>query len=163
MGQTGTLILIMAAAVSAPLPAHGIGRWVRIPVVIFELVPGILIGPDVLDWAHGGEIIDVLSNLGLSMLIFLAGYEPTYVLAPRDLSPLGRRALTIYSSTCLPLVVAITAIGVDDGVAKKSEAAALVGAAMISVLVFPLLALRLRARERDITPRLPRAPGTEAW
>lgn len=46
---------------------------------------------------------------------------------------------------------------------KKSEAAALVGAAMISVLVFPLLALRLRARERHIKPRMPQAPETEAW
>jgi hypothetical protein len=59
--------------------------------------------------------------------------------------------------------VAITAIGVDDGVVKKSEAAALVGAAMVSVLVFPLLALRLRARESDATPHLPQAPATEAW
>ncbi|MGX1672831.1 cation:proton antiporter [Streptomyces sp. NPDC055400] len=404
MGQAGTLILIMAAAVLAPLLAHGVGRWVRIPVVIFEIVMGILIGPDVLDWAHGGEVVNVLSDLGLSMLIFLAGYEiqfaavrgdtlrrsvwawvtslalglgvalavtgldwaravvigtaltstalgtvlpilrdsgdlegrfgtvmmafgavgefgpiiamavllsgrkpgaatavlalfaavtaaavflalrprrswfsqvirstlhtsaqfavrfvmlllvamlalsrelgldvllgafaaglltrlvlqgsvpesseeiltrveavgfgflvplffivtgiefdlaslldggralvllpvflvlfvvvrglPTYVLAPRDLLPLSRRALTVYSSTCLPLVVAITAIGLDEGVVKKSEAAALVGAAMISVLVFPLLALRLRARERHVTTQLPESPETEAW
>jgi hypothetical protein len=46
---------------------------------------------------------------------------------------------------------------------KKSEAAALVGAAMISVLVFPLLALRLRARERHVTTQLPQSPETEAW
>lgn len=404
MGQPGTLILIMAAAVLAPLLAFAAGRRVRIPVVIFEIVLGILIGPDVLGWAHGGDVIDVLSDLGLSMLIFLAGYEiqfdairgdtlrrsvwawvislvlgmalalaltgldlsrsviigtaltstalgtvlpilrdsgdlqgrfgtvmmafgavgefgpivamavllsgrepgaatfvlaafaavtaaavcwalrprppwfsqvvrttlhtsgqfavrfvmlllvamlalsqafgldvllgafaaglltrlvlqgaapesseevlakveamgfgflvplffvvtgiefdlaslldggralallplflglflvvrglPAYVLAPRDLSPLSRRALTLYSSTCLPLVVAITTIGLDEKVLGKDEAAALVGAAMISVLVFPLLGMRVRGRARKGSSGRPGEPEPETW
>jgi Kef-type K+ transport system membrane component KefB len=75
MTAPGTLILIMAAAVLAPLLAHAVGRWVRVPLVIFEIVLGILIGPDVLDWASEDRLIDALSDLGLSMLIFLAGYE----------------------------------------------------------------------------------------
>ncbi|MGW5736526.1 MULTISPECIES: cation:proton antiporter [Streptomyces] len=392
MSQPGTLILIMAIAVLAPLLTHGFSRWLPIPLVIFEILLGILVGPDVLGWAHHDAVIDALSDLGLSMLIFLAGYEiqfgavrgdtlrrsvwswvialalglgvafaltagavtksfvigtaltstalgtvlpilrdsgdlrgrfgtvmmafgavgefgpiiamslllsgrapgtatavlaafaavtaaavfwalrprppwfsqvvaktlhssgqfavrfvmlllalmlglsyafgldtllgafaaglltrlvlqgagpesgevvlgkveamgfgflvpvffvvtgidfdlgalldggrpllllpvflllflvvrglPVYVLAPRDLDTRDRRALTLYSSTALPLVVAITAIGLDDKALTEGEAAALVGAAMVSVLVFPLLALRLRARSpRDL-------------
>ncbi|WP_419993306.1 cation:proton antiporter [Streptomyces boninensis] len=76
MSHPGTLVLIMAVAVTAPLLAYGLGRWVGIPLVIFEIVLGILIGPDVLGWAHRGDpVIDTLSHLGLSMLIFMAGYE----------------------------------------------------------------------------------------
>ncbi|MEV7419665.1 cation:proton antiporter [Streptomyces sp. NPDC089919] len=75
MAHTGTLVLIMAIAVLAPLLAYAVGRWVRIPLVIFEIVLGVLAGPDVLDWARSGEVVDVLSQLGLAMLIFLAGYE----------------------------------------------------------------------------------------
>ncbi|MFE0131779.1 cation:proton antiporter [Streptomyces sp. NPDC059037] len=404
MDYPGTLILIMAVAVLAPLLAYGAGRWVRVPLVIFEIVLGILIGPDVLGWAHQDDLIEVLSELGLSMLIFLAGYEiefaairgdtlrrsvwawgcslalglgialalsgldlsksvvigtaltstalgtvlpilrdsgdlrgrfgtvimafgavgefgpiiamavllsgrdpgvstvvlaafavitaaaiywalrphppwfaqiirttlhtsgqfavrfvmlllvamlalshafgldvllgafaaglltrlvfqgaapesgdevlgkveamgfgflvplffivtginfdlaalldggrallllpvflllflvvrglPAYALAPRDLNPADRRALTLYSSTCLPLVVAITTIGLDEKVLEKGEAAALVGAAMVSVLVFPLLALRVRAKEGKAT--MPEGPASEseAW
>jgi Kef-type K+ transport system membrane component KefB len=127
-------------------------------VPLFFIVTGIEF--DLASLLDGGHAL--LLPVFLVLFVVVRGL-PAYVLAPRDLSPLSRRALTIYSSTCLPLVVAITAIGVDDGVVKKSEAAALVGAAMISVLVFPLLALRLRARERDITPHLPQAPETEAW
>ncbi|TGB07531.1 cation:proton antiporter [Streptomyces sp. MZ04] len=404
MNYPGTLILIMAVAVLAPLLAHGAGRWVRIPLVIFEIVLGILIGPDVLGWAHQDELIEVLSELGLSMLIFLAGYEiefaairgdtlrrsvrawgfslalglgialaltgldlsksvvigtaltstalgtvlpilrdsgdlrgrfgtvmmafgavgefgpiiamavllsgrdpgvstvvlaafavitaaaiywalrphppwfariirttlhtsgqfavrfvmlllvsmlalshafgldvllgafaaglltrlvfqgaapesgeevlgkveamgfgflvplffivtginfdlaslldggrallllpvflllflvvrglPAYALAPRDLNPSDRRALTLYSSTCLPLVVAITTIGLDEKVLGKGEAAALVGAAMVSVLVFPLLALRVRAKAGEATMPDGPASESEAW
>lgn len=76
MAHSGTtLILIMSIAVLAPLLAYGVSRWLPVPLVIFEIVLGVLVGPDVLGWAHSTEVIDVLSELGLAMLIFLAGYE----------------------------------------------------------------------------------------
>ncbi|MFH8767286.1 cation:proton antiporter [Streptomyces althioticus] len=75
MSHTGTLVLIMAAAVLAPLLAKGAARRVRVPLVIFEIALGILVGPDVLDWARSDQVVDVLADLGLAMLIFLAGYE----------------------------------------------------------------------------------------
>ncbi|NEB36936.1 cation:proton antiporter [Streptomyces sp. SID14515] len=75
MEHPGTLVLIMALAVLAPLLGYATGRWLPVPVVIFEIVLGVLVGPDVLGWAHHDQVIDALSDLGLSMLIFLAGYE----------------------------------------------------------------------------------------
>ncbi|MFF9015049.1 cation:proton antiporter [Streptomyces sp. NPDC014870] len=76
MSHSGTtLILIMSIAVLAPLLAYAVGRRLPVPLVIFEILLGILIGPDVLGWAHTDALIDGLSELGLAMLIFLAGYE----------------------------------------------------------------------------------------
>ncbi|MFD5326654.1 cation:proton antiporter [Streptomyces sp. NPDC127092] len=76
MSHSGTtLILIMAIAVLAPLLAYGVGRRLPVPLVIFEILLGILVGPDVLGWASSDALIDGLSQLGLTMLIFLAGYE----------------------------------------------------------------------------------------
>ncbi|MGW6706983.1 cation:proton antiporter [Streptomyces sp. NPDC054956] len=76
MAHSGiTLILIMSIAVLAPLLAYGVARRLPVPLVIFEILLGVLVGPDVLGWARTGEVIDVLSQLGLAMLIFLAGYE----------------------------------------------------------------------------------------
>ncbi|MFI5943725.1 cation:proton antiporter [Streptomyces uncialis] len=75
MGYSGTLLLILAVAVVAPLLAYGLGRWVRVPLVIFEIGLGIVVGPDLLGLAHDDPAIDTLSDLGLTMLIFLAGYE----------------------------------------------------------------------------------------
>ncbi|MDT9700236.1 cation:proton antiporter [Streptomyces sp. P17] len=75
MSQAGTLILILSIAVLAPLLAQGAGRWLPVPLVIFEIALGVLVGPDVLGWAGEGEVIDTLADLGLAMLIFLAGYE----------------------------------------------------------------------------------------
>ncbi|MFD6423220.1 cation:proton antiporter [Streptomyces sp. NPDC060198] len=75
MDNPGTLILIMAMAVLAPLLAASVSRLLSVPVVIFEILLGIVVGPDVLGLAHHDQVIDALSDLGLSMLIFLAGYE----------------------------------------------------------------------------------------
>jgi hypothetical protein len=57
------------------------------------------------------------------------------------LEPAQRRALALLSATQLPLVVAITTIGVDSGHMRSSTAAALVGAGVLSVLIYPSLAL----------------------
>ncbi|WP_328720438.1 cation:proton antiporter [Streptomyces sp. NBC_00247] len=75
MDNPGTLILIMAMAALAPLLTASASRLLSVPVVIFEILLGILVGPDVLGLAHHDQVIDALSDLGLSMLIFLAGYE----------------------------------------------------------------------------------------
>jgi hypothetical protein len=55
------------------------------------------------------------------------------------------------SSTQLPLVLAITTLARDTGHMRASTAAALVGAAVLSTLVFPVLGLRLRG---DIGPEV---------
>ena len=45
------------------------------PVVVLELMLGIVIGPQVLGIAEPDAFIDFFSNLGLGMLFFFAGYE----------------------------------------------------------------------------------------
>ncbi|MER5865521.1 cation:proton antiporter [Kitasatospora sp. NPDC002040] len=70
-----TLVLIPACAVAAPLLADRAQRWLAVPTVVFEIVLGVLIGPDVLGWAEVDDLVDALSEFGLAMLMFLAGYE----------------------------------------------------------------------------------------
>lgn len=69
-----SLVVIAAAAVIAPLLSELLRRW-RIPSVLFELALGIVIGPAVLGWVEVDEFIKGLSELGLAVLFFLAGYE----------------------------------------------------------------------------------------
>ena len=59
--------------------------------------------------------------------------------------------LALYSATGLPLIVAITEIGLATGEMRPENAAALVGAGLLSVLVFPMLAKSIGRRE-DATP-----------
>ena len=58
-----------------------------------------------------------------------------------------RWQFTLYVATALPILVAITSLEVDNGVMLPENAAALVGAGALSVLVFPLLGDRINRRE----------------
>jgi hypothetical protein len=69
---------------------------------------------------------------------------PAMLLYRGVLSARDRAALAFYSATELPLVVAITTIATETGHMKTSTAAGLVGAAMLSTLVFPFVGLALR-------------------
>ncbi|MCI2958271.1 cation:proton antiporter [Agromyces atrinae] len=71
----GSLVVVALVAVTAPLLARGIGRWIAIPLVVFEILLGLALGPSGLGWITEGPLLDALSEFGLAMLFFLAGNE----------------------------------------------------------------------------------------
>ena len=79
------------------------------------------------------------------------------VLAARD-----RAALAFFSATELPLVVAITTLAIENGEMKSSTAAGLVGAAMLSTLIFPFVGMALR-RGRPGDEREPARTRAQSW
>jgi Kef-type K+ transport system membrane component KefB len=85
--------------------------------------------------------------LFLALFLVVRGL-PALLLYRRALPRNERVALALFSATQLPLVVAITHIGVDQGHMRTSTAAALVGAGVLSVLIFPAAALALRRQSR---------------
>jgi Kef-type K+ transport system membrane component KefB len=82
--------------------------------------------------------------LFLALFLVVRGV-PAVALYRRLLDRRDRLALAFYSATELPLVVAITTIAVERGHMRSSTAASLVGAAVLSTAIYPLVALRLRA------------------
>jgi Kef-type K+ transport system membrane component KefB len=73
--DAGSFLVIVTAAAVAALLAGMIQPRLAIPVVVIELLLGIIIGPELLDLAEHDDFIDFFSNLGLGMLFFFAGYE----------------------------------------------------------------------------------------
>ena len=89
--------------------------------------------------------VGALLKLPLFVALFLiVRGAPALLLYGRDLALRDRTALAFFCATELPLVVAITTIARANGDMRASTAAALVGAAIISTLVYPLVGLRLR-------------------
>ncbi|MGW6420775.1 cation:proton antiporter [Streptomyces sp. NPDC055055] len=163
-GLVTRLVLTGAAPDSGPeilAKIEGVGFGFLVPV--FFVVTGIEFDLDSL--LAGGRPLILLPVFLLLFLVVRGG--PIWLLAPRDLDRTDRGGLVLYGSTALPLVVAITTIGVDDKAMPAGEAAALVGAAMVSVLVFPLLALRLRARAGkgpgEAASSAEAVSGSETW
>jgi Kef-type K+ transport system membrane component KefB len=68
------LVIVTVAALAAFLSAFFSSR-LTVPVVVIEVVAGIIVGPDLLGLATPDEFVDFFSNLGLGMLFFFAGYE----------------------------------------------------------------------------------------
>jgi Kef-type K+ transport system membrane component KefB len=135
--RPSTLVLIPLLAVLAPLLARGLGRWVRVPIVVFELLLGILIGPAVLNWTGPDPLVDTLSNFGLAMLFFVAGTEIEFgSFAGR----LGRRA-------SLGWIISLAA-GVAAGwLLAPGEAAIVIGVALCSTALGTLLPILRDAGE----------------
>jgi Kef-type K+ transport system membrane component KefB len=73
-GTATSLFAIAVAVVLAPLCSEVLRRW-RVPSVLFELLFGILIGPEVLHWASDDSFVAGLAVLGICFLFFMAGYE----------------------------------------------------------------------------------------
>jgi Kef-type K+ transport system membrane component KefB len=96
-----------------------------------------------------------LLKLPLFVSLFLVVRGVPAMLLYRGVLPLrDRSALAVFCATELPLVVAITTLAQNAGDMRASTASALVGAAIISTLVFPLLGLRIR-RDRPQEPDEP--------
>ena len=84
------------------------------------------------------------------LLIVVRGL-PSLLVYRRALAPVQRLEMTFITATSLPLLIALAAIGEQDGVMLPSTAASLIGAGVLSVLVFPLIAVGLH-RRAALTP-----------
>ena len=68
------LLIVGVVAVAVPL-LLGLVPAVKLPAVVLEILGGILVGPAVLGWVHLDVAVQVVSDLGLGFLLFMAGYE----------------------------------------------------------------------------------------
>ena len=69
-----SLAVVLAVAFLVPLLLGFVPR-VRVPAVVVEILAGIVVGPQVLGWAHADEPVQILALVGLAFLLFLAGLE----------------------------------------------------------------------------------------
>ena len=102
-----------------------------------------------------GMALDVVSiaDNPARMLVFFALMIavrglPSLLIYRRTLSLGERWQMVLLTATALPLIVALTSIGVANGTMLPENAAALVGAGALSVAVFPMVALQVRRRTR---------------
>jgi Kef-type K+ transport system membrane component KefB len=88
---------------------------------------------------------EAIAKLALFLALFLVVRGlPALLLYRSELGGRDRAALAFFSATELPLVVAITTLATEAGEMHSSTAAGLVGAAMLSTLIFPFVGMALR-------------------
>jgi Kef-type K+ transport system membrane component KefB len=100
------LVVVLGASALAAILSRLHGRLV-LPTVVLELALGILIGPELLDWAEADAYVTFLSRLGLAMLFFMAGLEVVERKVPRD--QLRRGTMGWFVSLAVGMVAGYTA------------------------------------------------------
>jgi len=111
---------------------EGIGFGLLIP--IYFVATGLTFDLDSVLTARG------LGLAALFLVLLLVVRGTPALLWLRDLGPRGAASVAFFGATALPLVVAIVGIGTARGAIDGDVGASLIGAAMVSVLVYPLIA-----------------------
>jgi Kef-type K+ transport system membrane component KefB len=88
--------------------------------------------------------------LFFGLLLVVRGL-PSLLVYRREFRVRQRVEMTFITATTMPLLIALAEIGERDGVMLPATAAALVGAGVLSVLVYPMIAVALH-RSAPLTP-----------
>jgi Kef-type K+ transport system membrane component KefB len=88
-----------------------------------------------------------------AVLLLVVRGLPSLLIYARVLPFRERLEMTFITATTMPLLIALAAIGLSDGVMLPSNAAALVGAGVVSVLVYPAVATTLHRTGVRSAPR----------
>ena len=123
-----------------------IGYGLFIP--LFFVVTGVRFDLDAL---FGSPTTVLRVPLFLALFVLARGV-PSWIVHRKDLPRDQLLPYSLMMSTALPLVVVITTIGLDTNRMKPENAAALVGAGLLSVMVMPTIALRMRDRGPSTSP-----------
>jgi Kef-type K+ transport system membrane component KefB len=129
------LTLDSPAGATVRMRLEGIGFGLLIP--IYFVVAGMNFDLDSFLTVTGLA----LGGLFLALLLVVRGV-PSLLWLP-ELRRQDTLGLALFAATGLPLIVAIVGIGADRGAISAEVGASLIGAGMLSVLLFPLLATRV--------------------
>ena len=138
-----SLTVVLGIAFVVPLALGAVPR-LRVPAVVVEIMLGIVVGPQVLDWARVDNPVAILSVIGLAFLLFLSGLKV-------DLDQLRGRVLRLAAlGFGLSLVLAVLAgVALDAaGFVKSPLLAGIILTATSLGLVLPVL----KEEERTTTP-----------
>ena len=99
-----------------------------------------------------------LRLLAFFLLLLVVRGLPSLLIYRRVLPARQRVEMTFITATTMPLLIALAEIGLSDGVMIPANAAALVGAGVLSVLIYPSIAAAIARR----APRTPAVPAVAA-
>jgi Kef-type K+ transport system membrane component KefB len=146
MDPTTQMLLPLAGVLLGAMAAAQISHKLGLPAVFGELLLGLLVGPSVLGWVSPDATLNLLANLGVILLMFMAGLETDM----QQMRQVGRASfLTAVGGVLLPLGGGLT-LGLAFGLAWSHALflGAVLTATSVSISAQTLRELgRLRSRE----------------
>jgi len=110
--ELNSLLIIMAIAVTVPL----LIRFLRLPIaeVVLLIIAGVIFGPQALDLITVDAAIDLVGQLGLGFLFFLAGFELDRRVLRGQIGRISALAWGVSLVAAILVSVGLTAVGVVD-------------------------------------------------
>jgi len=75
MADTTAILLEVFIIFAAAQVGGAVARWIRLPDVVGQIVVGCIVGPSVLGWITPSQPLEVLSEIGVVLLLFAVGLE----------------------------------------------------------------------------------------
>ncbi len=135
----GVVVRLFVTGEDAPMitsKLEAIGFGFLIPIFFIE--SGITF--DLTALTHRPKVLLLVPMF--TALFLLTRSLPTWAFFRGVVTRVQARSLAVLSATGLPIIVVITSLGVQEHRMKPQNAAALVAAGMLSVLIYPLIGLR---------------------
>jgi len=120
----------------AKLDAVGYGFFIP----IFFVYSGMTLDVDAI-------VANPLPMLAFFVVLFVVRGLPALFWYRKELPRIEQVQLVFITATTLPLLVALTSVGVSEGTMTTEAQAGVIGAGVLSVLVFPLVAVGLQQRK----------------
>ena len=143
IGSPSSYVIILAVAVAAPVLADLVRRP-QVPSVLFEILLGVVVGPQLLGWAEISPFVDGLAQIGLAFLMFMAGYEI-------DIARLRGTPAKLAGISWLATLVLGMGIGIVLAISDATISSLLIGLALTTTAFGTLLPI-LRDRGVLDTP-----------
>jgi Kef-type K+ transport system membrane component KefB len=111
MNLTVEMLLPLAGILLGAKVAASLSQRLGLPAVFGELVLGLLIGPSILNLVHPNEVLHLLADIGVILLMFMAGLETDMT----EMRKLGKASLSAaIGGMVIPLLGGV-AIGLAFG------------------------------------------------
>ena len=131
MGDVWPLILDFVIVLGAAALVGLLFERLRLGSILGYLVAGVVVGPSVLNLVEGGEVIDTIAEIGVSLLLFTIGLEFSW----KQLVRFSGRGIMAGSISILAIIVVTVAsalaLGLDWRTAVAIGAAASLGSTAI--------------------------------
>lgn len=126
-------ILQLTIVLIASLIATLVSRRLKIPAVVGQMLVGILIAPSVLGLVHSGHVLEVMSEIGVILLMFLAGIESDLTVLKKNFKA---SMLVAVGGVIVPLIAfGLVAFGFGYGISTSFFYGIVFAATSVSITV----------------------------
>jgi Kef-type K+ transport system membrane component KefB len=130
----GSFVIVAVIAFMAPL-LLALAPRLLVPGLVLELVAGIIVGPSVLDIAHVTDPVEVFSQVGLVVLLYLAGREIRLEMLTGRVVALSAGGWAISLVLGVAIGLGLSAVGLAE---SPLLLAVVLAASSLSIIVIPI-------------------------